>query len=192
MGLIFINAASHFGAQSTKEGNLCDWHSHYCLFCSLLLQVWCEFEMWLKLITQPSPKLTVQAVLPNSGEPLTDGAPHAIAATPLPSALLYGQTGQEQPLPRSQQLPFKSQLTHFRPSGLQGIEFSLHSFLCPTASALPFVLTLAPTIQHCRPPEKHRDITKRSKQSNFPWKGEQGKMHLRSFSNQQKGVLWNH
>lgn len=143
--------------------------------------------MWLKLITQPSPKLTVQAVPPNSGEPLTDGAPHAIAATPLPSALLYGQTGQEQPLPRSQQLPFKSQLTHFRPSGLQGIEFSLHSFLCLTASALPFVLTLAPTIQHCRPPEKHRDTTKRSKQSISPERVNKEKCIFVHFLTNKKG-----
>lgn len=37
--------------------------------------------MWIKLITQPSPKLTVQAVPQKSGETLADGAAHAIAAT---------------------------------------------------------------------------------------------------------------
>lgn len=37
--------------------------------------------MWIKLITQPSPKLTVQAVPQKSGEPVTGGATHAIAAT---------------------------------------------------------------------------------------------------------------
>lgn len=69
--------------------------------------------------------------------------------------------------------------------GCQRMLLRLHS-LCQTASAFPFVLTLAPTIQHCRPPEKYRDIAKRSKQSNSPWKGVGGKMHLHSSSNQHK------
>lgn len=103
--LIFTNSVSRFGAQSTKDGKLCDWHPHYCLLCSLLLQAWCEIKIWIKLTTQPSPELTVQAVPQKSGEPLADGAPRAIAhvaTTSLSRPLLCGQTGQEQPLPRSQ------------------------------------------------------------------------------------------
>lgn len=134
--LIFINSAYHFGAQSTKDGKLCGWHPHYCLLCSLLLQVWCEIKMWIKLVARPSPKLTVQAVPQKSGEPLTYWATHAIAATTaLSSPLLYGQTGQEQPLPRSQHLPFESRLTHFRTSVLsediiQSPLLSLSNSLC--------------------------------------------------------------
>lgn len=146
--------------------------------------------MWIKLITQPSPKLIVQAVPQKSGEPVTDGAlmpllPQ-VATTALPSPLARNSLCPGLSICLSSHSSLITELL-----GCQRILFSFHSFLCQTTSALPFVLTLAPPIQHCRPPEKYRDSTNRSKQSNFPWKGERGKMHLYSFSNQHKRV-WNH
>lgn len=146
--LIFTNSASHFGAQSTKDVKLCDWHPHYCLLCSLLLQVWCEIKMWIKLTTQPSPELTVQAVPQKSGEPLADGAPRDIAATrghhiPFQAPSVWADWSGAATAQVSESICLLSHsslilelLCH------QKIFFSLHSFLCQTASALPFVLTL--------------------------------------------------
>lgn len=61
-GFNFYKCSLSFWSPKYQGRRTLDWHPHYCLHCSLLLQVQCEIKMWIKLITQISPKFTVQAV----------------------------------------------------------------------------------------------------------------------------------